>query len=261
MGNFPGISAEMAGVKNNRVIEQIRDAGVTNGLSLCLDVADIACFSNTDLLTDLSDSGYNFANGIDTTSATNDMTLVGALGGLSKNTYFSRDVSGARMTGLSAPSWSANMHKNGASFSLVGWFYLNGTDANVRTFFATFAVGSVATRGMALMAQSGQLHFMTDNAYRISGHSMLYDQWIFVGASILDDSSSSFIQLNGSAATGTPALTTTSAASGNLSIASNISGGFSIQTGSRFSAAMGWNRPISQAEMLAVYNATKDRFQ
>lgn len=47
---------------------------------------------------------------------------------------------------------------------------------------------------------------------------------------------------------------------GSLVIGANISGNFSIQTNSRFSSAMGWNRPITQAEMLAVYNATKVRF-
>jgi hypothetical protein len=127
---------------------------------------------------------------------------------------------------------------------------------------ATFAVGSSATRGATLMAQSGQMHFMADNSYKIStpGGSMRYDQWMFFGASIQHASAASFLQINDGVTVGTPSMGTTTTASGNLSIGSNISRNFSMGAGSRIGGVLGWSRPISQAEMLAVYRATKGRF-
>lgn len=247
-------------------LEQIVGAGLGgSNLKVLTDYADIRCWPGSgEVLTDLSGNACHLNNGIDGTT-TGNMNYVGTAGSGTKNSYFIQNVASNCHRFTTAPTWIANAHKDGALFTLAGWFYLAGTSSSVRAVFSNYRVAVDATRGYAIMAQSGQFHWFTDNSYRYSsaGGAVLYDQWFFLLVSVNEPTGTCMIQVNGTQYTSAPgafSMTTTAAGSNNTFVGTNSGRTDGMQVNSRHAGIFGWDIALSSAQGLAAWNATKARF-
>lgn len=260
-----------------RMLDKIKNAGFWNANNrLILDVADAACWDNTgtELFNDLSFvGGYHFSNGFDPAADAGDMTFAGTPGSLDKNSYMYSSASGVGQASGQRycepdgtdPTFISSLHRNNGKGSLAGWFWMqNGGDT--MTFFATSEIFWTNDQGFALAASGGaNLGFWNrtggSQGQILGGADVLPGQWTFIAMGLDEAATQLYVQVDATQTLKTDYTSAdTTGPDGKMHIGTNSLAHWSNGLNWRWNCAFAWDDYMTPTEMLAVYNATKDRF-
>lgn len=271
---LPGIAPGAQATRNQTLITALRNAKLQAMPKLCIDAADIKSYPGSgQVLTDVSASGLTFNFGATTGISTDDPAFNGTAGKLDANEFFSFDGGDYFKLGSANPSWVDNLHKDNALSSGVFWINpavnnvsqaLFGTNdfTNAQVGFA-FALAAAGTMALYICRANGSVGLnATAQAYAASAWQMVsysHNEGGGAGASWFGVNSA-YTNFNG-------AVTSPSAAAATypLDIGSPGNGGVSfggkLSNGSRIGCGAIWEGvALTQAEITAIFNATRRRF-
>lgn len=251
------------------IIQTVEALGLTSGLKLCLDAADAASYTSGQSWLDRSGNGHDFFLGIDGSTTTTDPTFNGSPGGLSANEYFSFDGGDQFRYDSANEAWMNNLHKDGALFTLAGYFKPVATDG--RGLLGTNGANPNNT-GIAwiINPSSGNAQLTVGNGSGTFARSLLQNMgvtsgaWQFLAVSVDEPNNVGFHFRNGVAAT-TAAASYTTPSTGDATYTMEISGcGNStvrLPDTSCAAVVLAWEGvALSSGQLAALFNATRRRY-
>lgn len=277
MGVLPGIGSIGAGLGGagfptlNAILTTLT---LTSNLKVVVDAGDAASYPGSgQTLTNVNAAGPDFNLGDTSSGESSDPTFNGSAGGSSQNEYFSFDGGDYVTRITSTPAYVQTFHKTNALFSSCGWFYL-GTTAAYNTAWGDNG-DLVANIGASWHLTETTAHpslvvcdgtgSPTLNA--VSTLSPSAGAWQFHSMTMDEAAGNLTFGLNGSynAQTGKTYPTFSSSNAGfPLQLGAHGQGSGSsrnLQNGSRWAMTGIWQGvALSQANMTAIYNATRTRF-
>lgn len=263
-----GFAYNPSTLRGSTLKDVLVDCGQWNNIMLCLDAADGNSFTSGQSWLDTSGNGYDFFRGTNNTIEASDPTFNGVANAKSRFEYWSFD-GGDRFTYDSAiETWMQNLHKAGAKGTFLIWVYMASV-STLQGFFGTLTSAGNGTgfsvRLTANRAIQGILYNNNTLVTEITAPSPLTitNQWVQLAISFDITTATGCYTVNNTGAdltltVGTPA---TGAASSNLSIGSQGSGGQPMGAGSRIAAIAFWDRMMSKEEIFSIYDATRTRFE
>ncbi len=247
----------------------ITHLGSSAGVQFVIDAGDAASYPGTgQSVQDLSPSNFDWQLGSTSGVDTEDPTFVGVAGRQSSGEYFRSIDYEDDLRALARSTFTDSLHQNNALYSYVGWVRMAYHDPTFGSaFFKT--VVAAGTRGISIgdsIAANQLSASVTDAASAqvgsiVTGLSMPVNAWTFVAIAHDEAAGTWRAQRNADVASGSGATYTSpeAGASGavpRICMTNDPSGGYS---GDNAMVAM-WNRMLSAAEIMALYNATKGRF-
>ncbi|MBZ9850122.1 LamG domain-containing protein [Mesorhizobium sp. CA14] len=248
--------------------QQLDKLGLTSNLRLCLDAGAAASLpTGSTKWLDLSGGGYDFFRGVTVGAEGSDPTINGTANARSSAEFLSFD-GGDYLTYDSAnEGWMNNFHKAGAQWTVATWiWYAASTSAgfigtNGNSVSPGFAVGMNGSGKLATIVHNNSTQII-NNA---TAASIPTGGWCFLANSF--DSSGgatgNILAINGAYETATATLNSPSASNAavTMQIGSRANGTVPLPNGSRMAGFMIWEgRALNQAELTAVFNATRVRF-
>jgi hypothetical protein len=245
---------------------------LTTNLELCLDAGSSDSYTSGQKWLDQTDNGYDFHLGAGSGASSDDPTHNGTAGDLSSTEFFSFDGGDLFTYDSSNETWMNNLHKDGATFTIAGW-YFTGTVNDDHPLFGTGA----ATTGIVVKAHgdgtvrinvyngsSSQLEITTSDAMSDSAFH-------FFALSLNENggSSGSFFYLDGdymqvsSANTFNGAYSSPSTgAASTMEIGGRPGSGSpdKLLNGDRMAGFMAWSTNLSKANLDAIWAEQKERF-
>lgn len=244
-----------------------QDAAVTIG-SISIDLANADCYSSGQKVLDLSGNGFDFYIGADGSATVTDPTLVGTAGSLSKDTYLSFDGGDYLAYDSALEPWVNNVHKAGGKLSVQAWVWF-GADGAAQGIISDQG-GVTSNLGFAFYRSStNKLAFRTGNGVGaaisvLTAMTVPSGQWVFCGLSFSEavGAEGLILQINGTQEKFSSTAVTPSASSAgqNLKIGAFGSAANPLSNGSRLNAIDATEAVLSAAELMAVYDATKERY-
>ena len=242
----------------------LNDLGLTTGLQLCLDAGDILSYDGTNATWfDRSPSDADFWLGSISGADANDPTFVGTAGDLKDTTYWSHSGTTffTNINGTAGTPWLENFHKANAKLTLVYWFNPTNAAAATQYIFST-ALNAVQT--------GFQFYFGATSIIRITvqnGASTVLDvlstltvkqsdAWQMVALSVDEAGNSGIFHINGQSETFAAAYASPSggaSSSGATLGARNVAGTGALRANTRTGAFLAWNRALSAAELLSLW--------
>ena len=101
----------------------IDDLGLSTGLQLCLDAGDLASYPGSGQKWLDQAQRYDFFLGATSGAAADDPTFNGVAGDLKDSTYWALDGTQFFRYDTTNETWMQNLHKNGATYTFVGWVW------------------------------------------------------------------------------------------------------------------------------------------
>jgi Concanavalin A-like lectin/glucanases superfamily len=249
----------MAFRPNKSFRDIIDDLGLSNGLQLCLDAGDIASYDGTSQTWLDRGQGNDFFRGTTSGAQASDPTFNGTAGALNENEYFSFDGGDVFTLDTTNPDWVNSIHKSNAKFTLAGWIYVNALGLD-HVIFGTNS-GGITNIGYIFYVAAADdfLNFFTTNGAAqdvlVTTTGAVKTGWNFLAISGNEEANSATLQINGTQESFALTYVTPSAANATFTL--QIGGGgnsaFPLPSGDRMGGAMMWNRSLSDAEMLSLY--------
>jgi hypothetical protein len=239
----------------------IDDLGLSTGLQLCLDAGDIASYPGSgQTWTDRSSSSSHFLVGATAGAEASDPTFNGIAGNLTESEFWSFDGGDWFTVATAAnPAWIESFHKAGARFTVIAWVFIPVISA----FYPIFG-----NNQDDLLQVGVNFWFRTTNEIKMgvndgSGveawshattEQITATGWHFAAFSV-SDGATGFFQLDGVQESAAVAFATPSAASASFRTEIGSSGGSSstFDNNTRLGSFMMWNRALSAAEMMSLY--------
>lgn len=266
---------------NQRMINVIKRLGLTTDLQLCLDAGDLASYDgSSQTWTDASGNGNSFFRGLTSGATATDPTFNGTSGRQSAAEYFSFD-GGDGFFQSAAHTFANSWHKDNATFTVAAWIWIvagAGADAGIpllRNFAGTSQRG-ITIHALPLSSYGGTYVGMVNasgsaqNFLPPTQDVITEAAWQFVAVSFSEGSGASFTQCNAFQelfAADTYSSPSASDPSESLCAGGGPDVGSSVfnnliypANGNRINSLMAWNRALSQAELLSLYNARKSAF-
>jgi hypothetical protein len=252
------------------VMNVLNDAGLLTNLKCALDAGDVrSAPSGSTQWLDLSGGGFDFDLGTTGGADTTDPTFNGTPGGLSANEYWSLDGGDYFEYEAANATWMENLHKDNALFSFIYWVFMPN-DASQNALGGTGGAGGGRT-GVSLYLNTAMVPFFeADNAGTsliggpLSGvNAAPASTWAFVGFSFDEAAGTGFFSVNSTIQTfsKTYASPGVGAASNPLTIATRGGASSFDPNAARYGIFVAHEgRALTQAEMDAVYQATRVRF-
>lgn len=239
----------------------IDDLGLSAGLQLCLDAGDIVSVPGSGVSKWLDRAqGYDFFLGPTVGVEATDPTFVGTAGDLKDSTYWLFDGTMFFRYDTANEAWMQSLHKAGAKFSMACWVYF-GALGSVAGFCGTR--GAFANTGMCWNKTVGNgLSFTSQNAGVVvlqinSTATANADSWVFMGLSVDEAAGAGggVQQLNDVQQIVTSTYVSPSAANASFTMEVGARGNADspMSNLSRMGAMMMWNRALSAAELMALY--------
>lgn len=260
----------LGGAGGETMYESLSALGLTANLRLCLDAADFQSWPGSgQKWLDRSGGGYDFFRGADGSATTTDPTFNGSYGGLSSSEYWSFDGGDYFTYDTTNEAWMNALHKASAAFTIAAWVWGGGSGSN--NIFAT-SQGNAAQVGVVFVASTSTNSVginvfngtgVTSKSISFGGAGYVANAWNFVCIRVDEAANSARILRNGSdsgALTATYTTPSSSASTFNAVIGAAGAGGSPLPNGSRLGSMMIWDRALSQAEMLNLFNRTRSRF-
>ena len=174
------------------LMSALTTAALTTNLKLCLDAGDSASYDpgvQTDKWLDRSGGGYDFYRGSGTGSDAADPTFNGSGGVV--NSYWSFDGGDYFTYDTTNETWMQTLHKNGAVFSAV-WFYYKGATNNA-TIIGT---NNTLNTGIELSTGGSIVQMVVLNAGALgvlvqSDAAITTNGWHMVGVSVTENGGAS----------------------------------------------------------------------
>lgn len=252
------------------LIDIIDDLNVKANLRLCLDAHDGQSYSGSgQVWLDRSGGGYDFFRGANNTATTDDPTFNGTAN--SPDAYWSFDGGDFFRYDSANESWMNGLHKANAKATWCAWYYpiagvnnmVAGTLGNLGGSAIGIWFGSGADNNPSLRVGSGTLQ---PGTYTNPG-TIVSAQWQFIAVSYdtTIGPNGAIAQLNGAQTLVNSSYTSTPSAADattTLEIGSRGNGPSQspLPNGSRLACVAAWDRALSQAELLAIFNATRGIF-
>lgn len=237
--------------------------GLGTSLIYTLDPGALASYDpDTDAqsVLDLSGNGNDFWVGAGSGSEATDPAYNGTKGALSKNEYFGLD-GGDYLTIKSMPAALETFHKDGAVFTIAGWFYSVSGGGQHYVGSRASSSGSV---GCSLLTGAGieQIRLNTGaSGMNVGLGTPTHNSWNFIAASLDEATGTLTWMFNDTSFSGGPFTYATPSASdvGTWVIGMNRVSGQPMLTGSRIGPQWAWSRALSLAEMEQLRAASRIR--
>lgn len=271
MTNLPGLGFEEVNKNTTLTIMQIlANLGLTTNLKFALDAADIGSWPGSgQKWLDLSGNGEDFMLGNSVAVAANDPTFNGVAGALSQNEYFSSDGGDYFVYDNANEAWMNTCHTNSARFTFACWVYVpDATPAALDFLFSTASFDDTIGANIQI-STTGALGFVIQNgtigaAAAYNSTAKVVVGWNFLAVSVSTGTSNgSFRRINATAETFTAGGNSSSGATNH---ALSLMGDTDTTTispapaGFRVSGMLAWDRVLTAAELLNIYDATRTRF-
>ena len=249
--------------RRRSLIEILRTLNLTTNLQMCMDAGNSASYSGSGTQwLDVSGNGLKFDFGAGAAAP----TFNGTAGRLSSSEYFSFDGGDYLTLNGSNPSWVESCHKDNAVFTLIFWLYFGsiatqrffGTDGNAgaQTGFDCGINGS----GNALLQvrNAGAAALSVNNSVVASSATA----WTFWAISQTEATPTGLWRKNTTTSSSVTSYTSPSAGSASfaLQIGAGGNGITPLTSGSRIAAIAAFNTALTANDMLAVFNAIRNRF-
>jgi hypothetical protein len=245
----------------------LRRLGLAASLELCLDAGDANSYAGSGQnFLDTSGKSLNFFLGADGSATATDPTFNGSAGALSSAEYFSYDGGDYHRLNGSNTDFINSLHKDNAAFTLLSWVYPTST---INRLFGTSVNGN-ANHGVYMFSvpTSGTIGINVSNgtgAYARSASAnvgVVADAWQCIGLSMDEAANTVRMFRNGTVASANASYTSPSsdAASYAAEIGAAGNGTGPEPSGTRRAIACMWSKPLSAAEMTAIFNAQRGRF-
>lgn len=254
--------------KPTALIDILRDLSLTTSLRLCLDAGDSRSYDGSaQLWKDTSGGGFDFNRGTTTGSETSDPTFNGNAGRQSVNEFFSYDGGDFFTLGQANPSWVNSIHKDSAVFTILAWAYGPDLTQNVCTI-GTASIDGIGFEFANSAAANGTLAFacFTATTTPLSAATTTLKcavGWNMMGVSFTESAGTMLFTANGAfeALTGqTYSGPSAAAATYLLNLGALGNGHGPESSGNRIAGVAMWDRALSQAEMTALFAATRAKF-
>lgn len=252
----------MAFRTNKKLITALGELGLLTNLKLCLDAGDASSYTSGQSWLDVSGNGSDFFVGATVGAEGSDPTFNGVAGSLTPNEYWSFDGGDYFRYDSANETWMTNMHKDSAAFTLVTWTYINALGT---------ANGLAGTRGASagntgvifFKAADETLNLFVNNAgVSVANHGTSLGAiakvgWNFFACSIdeTDAATGAKFNVNGVSESydGTYTAPSAGAASFTMEIAARGNANTPMQNLDRMGAFMAWDRALSSAELMSIY--------
>ncbi len=244
------------------LIADLGGLGLTADLQFALDAGDAASYTTGQKWLDLSGNGQDFFLGADGDATTTDPAFNGVAGGLSRNEYFSHDGGDYFTYDTTNEAWMETLHKAGAVFSFVCWINIGSFGAE-QGILSTRSAGSTIGAMVRVQASSAVNLLVTNGGTVVRSQSsaatLAAGAWRMAAVSIDESVGTNGLIIGVNSSYTLASSTYSSPASGNASNTMTI--GNLLSSGSRLGMAAMWDRALSQAELVAVYQATRGRYE
>lgn len=256
------------GVKRT-LIQSLTALGLTTGLQLALDAGDANSYTSGQSWLDTNGNNCDFFLGADGSATASDPTFTGTPGGLSSEEYWAFDGGDYFTRAAANDAWINNLHKGSAAFTLAGYIW-PGSLAVLATLFGTNGQNT-ANIGVDLLiaATTGNIGARCRAAGVLAlnqnGSAIPVSAWSFFAWSQNEagGAGASFLQVNSTVTTFNGVYTTPSASDATYTAQIGAAGNAvnPLRSGSRLPLFMAWEgAALTQAQLLAVFNATRGRF-
>jgi hypothetical protein len=252
-----------------KFIDIIVALGLSANLRLCLDAGDADSYTSGQSWLDRSGNGYDFFRGATNSATTDDPAFNGSAGGLSASEYFSFDGGDYFRYDTTNETWMQNLHKNNAAWTWCAWVRITNT-ATVRSFFGSNGGAQTTGTGVHIVANASEnlsVRCVNSNSLVLQADSTLAiptAQWTFAGISFNEAAGAggSFFYCDGTGETfdGTYSSPSSGNASQTFEIGARGNGNGPLASGERMAGFMMWDAALSQANLTAIYNATRSRY-
>ena len=234
--------------------------GLFSDAEIVLDAGDAASYPGTGgTWSDVSGNGYLF-----TRTSSLGVVFNGVAGGLTDSEYFSFNGS-SYWTSSARTDWTNGLHKNNAAWSAVCWLRTPSSTPTSRTgIIGTYGSPGgdfeINDRAPKIHVRSGGGNINTEQSNMIVANStwqmlsMAIDEAVGAGGLTFG------LNDNFTSHTSTYSSPSSSASENTLKIADTGNGSSNFFNGGRMAMIAAFNRRLSQAELTAVYEATKKRF-
>lgn len=244
---------------------QVLDAmGFAGDAVYCIDPGEVASYDpDTDAqsVLDLTSNGYDFWNGATSGSEATDLHFTGTKGALDRTAYFDIAAGPSYLKIKSMPAELETCHKDGAVFTVVGWwYYISGTQ---QAFWSTRATSSGSV-GIQIITNTvgDQLRLHAGaSAMNVGMLAPTPNLWNFIGVSFNEATGDLFCRINDQVSTGSGATFATPTASnaGAMAIGANRVGGNPMLDGTRFGPQSTILAPLTHADIEHIYIASRVR--
>lgn len=249
------------------LMEVLTKLALTTNLKVALDAGDSASLpaASTKWL-DTSGNGYDFFRGTSTGSDTTDPTINGTAGRKMSTNYLSFDGGDYLLYDTTNEAWMQTLHKDNAVFTFVMWIYLGSVASSCRLMGTR---GGSSTIGVTMsMSATGQLSFTASNGSvnicsADSVATISATTWHMLAVSLTESDAATglklFLDNTIETFSGTYASPSASNASFTFQIGANNASNF-VPSGTRIAEVAMWDTALSSAQLTAIFEATRKRF-
>lgn len=249
----------------SRTLDELK---LSANLLLCLDAGDGASYSSGQVWSDTSGQATHFNRGSTSGAGADDPTFNGTPGGLSGSEFWSFDGADFFRKASANGTRIENIHKDNAIYTLAGWMYTsnaetsflmgNTQNASGNTGFNYAITGTGRSNLLRVTNGSGQALAATAVASFPAGLS-----WCFTAVSVNEGAALGTFATNGVIETFNPTYSSPSSGSAMavLEIASRGNAGAPLNAAHRVAQVAMWEgRALTGDELLAIFQATRDRY-
>lgn len=245
----------------------IQNAGLSSSLVLCLDAGDEKSYPGSgQSFLDTSGNGSDFFLGADSSATATDPTFNGLRGRRSSAEYFSFD-GGDYFDRGTTDAWVNALHKNNAALTFLTWIYFGGF-GSLQAICGTSAQATVIGASL-YVSTTPDLNFVVssgDGSFELSasGLTPTSGAWQMVGVSVNEATGAGggLFFRNGTTASfnSTYAAPSASNAAFTFKIGAVQGGIVPLVNGSRMACFAAFDTALNEAQMDAIYDASKGRF-
>lgn len=255
---FPVITAP----RPRRLDQMARHIGAGGNLAFALDAADSRSYLSGQTWYDITSNDRDFYRGADGSASTDDPTLVGPPGQLSRSTYFSFD-GGDKFTALSNGTFINSLHKDNGKSTLVLAARFPSFASNAILFGTARLTTDVGIRH--IIGTSGQLSIAVNNGggsfQALIASSIVATAntptVIVISVDEAGGAGASHVRINNQTETFNGAITSPSAsnASRTMTIGANDINTQGFINGTRLWAVMGFSTALTTTQSAALYQS------
>lgn len=258
------------------LLAAINRKGLASNLQLCLDIGDAASYGFGGGQTWVDRSGHvvDFFRGSTSAVQTVDPTPNGSAGDLSGGTYWGFDGgdyfqanTGASGYAAALAGWISNIHKDSARFTLFAWFYPAAT--GTMCLMGTSGIQAAGDRGFQWWSFTGanQMIFSLKHGLATSPsdpNTFNLAAWNCIALSVDEPAGTATFFVNGKFSVQGCVYSgaDTSNATNTIMIGGTGNSGDlrPLPNGSALSQVAAWDTPLTQAQIMKLWQGTKARF-
>jgi hypothetical protein len=271
-----GLVPQIIDAYPSALIDAIQRAGLQSGVQLALDAGDSRSYDgSSQTWLDLSGNSHDFYLGVGATVTANNPTFTGVAGRQTVADYFLFDGGDWFVKTTANDAFLNSLHKNNAEFTLIQWVYadVNGsTDAcglvaTVSDVSAGIQISNRTATSSGLVWRLNVWDDINGSPIRVidSTIAMTNLAWNMVAISFTESTGAGLWRINGNE----EAIAGATYPSPASSDASGVAIGALVNTATpaviaapdcRISALAMWNRALTSAELLRLYDVTRTKF-